>query len=171
MTRTHPDLPWCRYADDGLVHCRSELEAEALKVELQARLAECGLEMHPTKTKIVYCKDGKRQGRTRTSRLTSLGTASDRELVRVLGTTIVLRLHPRGQPLGAESHAIDDPGLEHPATDPVSLDDIARKLNPLLRGWIGYYGRYNRAALETCSARQSDVLGWAMRKFKRFQGA
>ena len=63
MTRAHPDLPWCRYADDGLVHSRSELEAETLKVELQARLAECGLEMHPTKTKIVYCKDGKRQGR------------------------------------------------------------------------------------------------------------
>jgi RNA-directed DNA polymerase len=63
MTRAHPDLPWCRYADDGLVHCRSELEAETLKVELQARLAECGLEMHPTKTKIVYCMDGKRQGR------------------------------------------------------------------------------------------------------------
>jgi retron-type reverse transcriptase len=46
MTRTHPDLPWCRYADDGLVHCRSEQEAEALKVELQARLAVCRLEMH-----------------------------------------------------------------------------------------------------------------------------
>src|SRR6202051_4336622 len=63
MTRTHPGLPWCRYADDGLVHCRGEQEAEALKAELQARLAECGLEMHPTKTKIVYCKDGKRKGR------------------------------------------------------------------------------------------------------------
>ena len=62
MARTHPDLPWCRYADDGLVHCRSEQEAQALKAELQARLAECGLELHPTKTKIVYCKDGKRRG-------------------------------------------------------------------------------------------------------------
>src|SRR5271165_6845579 len=62
MARTHPDLPWCRYADDGLVHCRSEQEAQALKAELQARLAECGLELHPTKTKIVYCRDGKRKG-------------------------------------------------------------------------------------------------------------
>src|SRR6266852_1136577 len=62
MARTHPDLPWCRYADDGLVHCRSEQEAIALKAELYARLAACGLELHPTKTKIVYCKDGKRQG-------------------------------------------------------------------------------------------------------------
>jgi RNA-directed DNA polymerase len=62
MTRRHPDLPWCRYADDGLVHCRTEREAEALKAELQARLAECRLELHPTKTKIVYCKDERRKG-------------------------------------------------------------------------------------------------------------
>lgn len=53
MKRTHPDLPWCRYADDGLVHCRTEQEAEALKAELRARLAECHLELHPTKTKMV----------------------------------------------------------------------------------------------------------------------
>jgi len=62
MRRAHPDLPWCRYADDGLVHCRTEQEAEALRAELQVRLAECRLELHPTKTKIVYCKDGKRKG-------------------------------------------------------------------------------------------------------------
>ena len=62
MTRTHPDLPWCRYADDGLVHCRSEQQAEALMAELDSRLAVCGLQMHPTKTKIVYCKDGRRRG-------------------------------------------------------------------------------------------------------------
>ena len=49
MGREDPDLPWCRYADDGLVHCRSEQEAEALKATLQARLAECQLELHPTK--------------------------------------------------------------------------------------------------------------------------
>jgi RNA-directed DNA polymerase len=54
MARTHPDLLWCRYADDGLVHCRSEQEAQTLKAELHVRLAECRLEMHPTKTKIVY---------------------------------------------------------------------------------------------------------------------
>ena len=63
MTRTHPDLPWCRYADDGLVHCRSEQEAQTFKVELQTRLAECRLELHPTKTKVVYCRDGRRRGK------------------------------------------------------------------------------------------------------------
>src|SRR3974390_2296388 len=62
MARTHPDLPWCLYADDGLVHCRTEKEAEALRAELQARLEGCGLQMHPTKTQIVYCKDNRRRG-------------------------------------------------------------------------------------------------------------
>src|ERR1700704_2659358 len=62
MKRTHPDLPWCRYADDGLVHCRTEQEAEAVKADLQARLAESPLELHPIKTKIVYCRDSKRRG-------------------------------------------------------------------------------------------------------------
>ncbi len=61
MKRTYPDLLWCRYADDGLVHCRTEREAEALKADLQARLAECQLELHPVKTRIVYCKDRKTQ--------------------------------------------------------------------------------------------------------------
>ncbi|MGX5845430.1 reverse transcriptase domain-containing protein, partial [Mesorhizobium sp. ArgA1] len=56
------DLPWCRYADDGLVHCRSEQQAEALKAKLGSRLVACGLQMHPTKTKIVYCKDQRRRG-------------------------------------------------------------------------------------------------------------
>ena len=78
MKRTHPDLPWCRYADDGLVHCRTEQEAEALRAELQARLEECRLEMHPTKTKIVYCKDGKRKGTYPNVTFDSLDTSFDR---------------------------------------------------------------------------------------------
>src|SRR3954454_4876437 len=63
MARAHPELPWFRYADDGLVHCRTEQEAQAVKAYLQIRLAECQLEMHPTKTKIVDCKDGQRTGK------------------------------------------------------------------------------------------------------------
>ena len=98
MKRTHPDLPWCRYADDGLVHCRTEQEAETLKVELQARLAECGLEMHPTKTKIVYCKDGKRKGGIRTSSLTSSDTSSDRGWSEFAERNLFCSFTPRSAP-------------------------------------------------------------------------
>jgi RNA-directed DNA polymerase len=73
VARMHPDLPWCRYADDGLVHCRTEQEAQAVKAELQTRLAECRLEMHPTKTRIVYCKDGQRKGKYANRKFDFLG--------------------------------------------------------------------------------------------------
>jgi len=73
MTRRTPDLPWCRYADDGLVHCRSEKEAQSVREALAARLAECGLELHPTKTKIVYCKDLRRKSKYETVSFDFLG--------------------------------------------------------------------------------------------------
>src|SRR5215469_8696397 len=73
MQREYPDLPWCRYADDGLVHCRTLEEAEVLKATLQKRLAECGLEMHPDKTSIVYCKDRGRKGKYPNSSFEFLG--------------------------------------------------------------------------------------------------
>jgi RNA-directed DNA polymerase len=82
MTRKHPDLPWCRYADDGLVHCRNEQEAQALKSELQVRLAECRLEMHPTKTKILYCKDKKHKGTYPNVKFDFLGYCFRHRLVR-----------------------------------------------------------------------------------------
>ena len=62
MEREHPDIPFERYADDGVCHCKSEAQAERLKQELSARMKEVGLELHPEKTKIVYCKDDDRQG-------------------------------------------------------------------------------------------------------------
>ncbi len=62
MTKHHPESLWCRYADDGICHCKTEEQAEALRVELEQRFKECKLEIHPEKTKIVYCKDGSRKG-------------------------------------------------------------------------------------------------------------
>nr|WP_245266693.1 reverse transcriptase domain-containing protein [Bradyrhizobium sp. WSM1743] len=70
MARAFPALRWCRYADDGLVHCRNEMEAQSVREALQARLAECRLELHPTKTRIVYCKDDRRRDKSETVMLT-----------------------------------------------------------------------------------------------------
>src|SRR5580700_6596004 len=76
MTREYPDLPWCRYADDGLVHCRTEAEAVALKAALAARLAECQLEMHPDKTKIVSARTEDAEAHIRAHNLNFSDTAS-----------------------------------------------------------------------------------------------
>jgi RNA-directed DNA polymerase len=172
MTRTHPGLPWCRYADDGLVHCRSEREAEALKAELQDRLAECGLEMHPIKTKIVYCRDGKRKGGYPNVAFDFLGYQFRPRMVRSSrNNELFCSFTPAVSPSALKAMRSTVRDLDIRQRTQRSLDDIARMLNPLLRGWIGFYGRYNRAALETMLRHVNlTLVAWAMRKFKRFQG-
>src|SRR3954466_14371738 len=171
MTRTHPDLPWCRYADDGLVHCRSEQEAEALKGELQARLAECRLELHPTKTKIVYCKDGKRNGTYPNTKFDFLGYCFRPRLVRSSRDgKLFWGFNPAVSPSALKDMrtTIRDLGLLHQIQ--LSLEEIARQINPLLRGWIEYYGRYAPSALSPLLRYVNQrVLAWVMRKYKGFR--
>jgi hypothetical protein len=171
MARTHPKLPWCRYADDGLVHCRTEQEAEALKAELQARLAECHLEMHPTKTKVVYCKDGKRKGKYPNIKFDFLGYCFRPRLVRCFrDNSLFCGFNPAVSPsaMKAMREAIRDLNLLQQTQ--LSLQHIARELNPLLRGWIGYYGRYARSALYPLLRYVNQrLVAWVMRKFKRFK--
>ena len=111
MSREYPDLPWCRYADDGLVHCRTEAEAAAVKAKLAARFAECHLEMHPDKTKIVYCKDAKRKGKYPNTRFDFLGycfgpKASEKQE----NQRSFHKLHTTGQCVVSQVDAEDDQG-------------------------------------------------------------
>ena len=170
MERTRPDLPWCRYADDGLVHCRSEQEAEAVKAALQARLAECGLEMHPTKTKIVYCKDGKRKGRYPNVTFDFLGYQfRPRKVENTQDGSLFCSFVPAVSPSALKSMLATVRDLNIAQWTHLSLADIAQKLNPRLRGWIGYYGRYAPWRLEPMLRHVNLTLRrWVMRKFKRF---
>jgi len=171
MARTHPDLLWCRYADDGLVHCRSEQEAIALKAELHARLTACSLELHPSKTKIVYCKDGKRRGTYPNVKFDFLGYCFRPRLVRRRrDNALFCGFNPAVSvwALKAMRSAIRE--LDLRGRTQRSLADIAQQLNPLLRGWIAYYGRYAPSALSSLLRYVNlTLLAWAMRKFKRFK--
>ena len=52
-----------------------------------------------------------------------------------------------------------------------ALADLAREINPIVRGWINYYGRFYRTELIRTLTRINDYLvRWAMRKFKRLRG-
>ena len=170
MVRTHPDFPWCRYADDGLVHCHNEQEAQALKAELQTRLAECRLEMHPTKTKIAYCKDKKRKGTYPNVKFEFLGYCFRPRLVkRFRDNTLFCGFNPAvsSSAMKAMRSTIRELKLRHQTQ--LSLEDIARRLNPLLRGWIEYYGRYAPSALYPLMRHVNQMLvAWVRRKFKRF---
>ncbi len=171
MKRAYPDLPWCRYADDGLVHCRTEQEAEVVKAALQARLAECRLEMHPTKTKVVYCKNASRRGTYPNVKFDFLGYCFRPRLVmRSSDKKLFCGFNPAVSPsaLKAMRSAVRDLNIRRHTY--LSLADIAQKLNPLLRGWVGYYGRYAPSALYPLFRYVNlTLLAWAQRKFKRFR--
>jgi RNA-directed DNA polymerase len=171
MTRTHPDLPWCRYADDGLVHCRTEQEAEALKAELQARLAECQLELHPTKTRIVYCKDDKRKGAYPNVKFDFLGYEfRPRAVWGPQSGRVFCGFTPAVSPSALKTMRATLRDLNIRNRTQVSLADIAQQINPLLRGWIDYYGRYTPSALSPMLRYVNQtLLAWTMRKYKRFK--
>ena len=171
MARTFPELPWCRYADDGLVHCRVEHEAEVVKAALQARLAECHLEMHPTKTKIVYCKDGKRKGKYPNVKFDFLGYCFRPRLVRNLrDNRLFCSFNPAVSPSALKSMRAKIRELGLRRRTELSLAELAHRMNPLLRGWINYYGRYAPSALAPLLRYVNQTLqAWARRKFKRFK--
>jgi len=170
MARTHPDFPWCRYADDGLVHCRNEQEAQTLKAELQARLAECRLELHPTKTKIVYCKDRNRKGAYPNVHFDFLGYCFRPRVVRrSRDNKVFCGFNPAVSTSALKAMRTTIRELDFRHQTQLSLVDIARRVNPLLRGWIEYYGRYAPSALSPLLRYINHTLrAWAMRKFKRF---
>jgi RNA-directed DNA polymerase len=172
MKRTHPDLPWCRYADDGLVHCRTEQEAETLKAELQVRFAECHLEMHPTKTKLVYCKDSNRKGNYPNVKFDFLGYSfRPRRAGSSRITKAFCSFLPAVSASALKSMRTTIRELNIRRRTHVSMDDIADQLNPLLRGWIEYYGRYTPSALGPIMRYVNlTIESWMMRKFKRYMG-
>ena len=171
MARTHPDLLWCRYADDGLVHCRTEQEAEAIRAELQARLEVCGLQMHPTKTQIVYCKDNRRRRTYPNVKFDFLGYQfRPRRVATSQRTEFFCGYTPAVSPTALKSMRSTIRSLHIPRQTSGTLAEIAQQINPLLRGWIGYYGRFSRSALFSLVDYVNQKLkAWIMRKYKRFR--
>jgi group II intron reverse transcriptase/maturase len=167
MAREFPAIPFERYADDAICHCRSEAEARVLQDALAARLAECKLTLHPEKTRIVYCKDANRIGdypdicfdflgfqfRARKTMWQGkpahafLPAASPKALVRIGREVRRWALHHRSDK---------------------SLEDLARMYNPTIRGWIAYYSHFYRTQLRPTLKRiDAYVIRWARRKYKR----
>lgn len=172
MSRRHPELPWCRYADDGLVHCRTEQEAQAIKAELEARFAECELEMHPTKTKIVYCKDGSRKEMYPNKQFDFLGyTFRPRVVKNRKRNSLFVSFTPAVSKTALKAMQEKTRKLNYRNRTELSLADIARLHNPILRGWLEYYGRFAPSAMYPVLRHFNKTLvAWAMKKYKRLKG-
>jgi RNA-directed DNA polymerase len=170
MDRTYPDCPFERYADDAVVHCSSKRRAEELLAAIAARMMEVGLRLHPDKTKIVYCKDSNRRGDHEHTSFTFLGyTFRPREARRNDGKRFT-SFSPAisSQALKAKSDRVRELRI-HRQTG-LTLNDLAEWLNPIIAGWMGYYGRYHRSEFYPLLRRVNTYLRrWAWRKYKRLR--
>lgn len=171
MRKTYPHIRFERYADDILVHCRTEPEARAMRTALERRFAHCKLELHPEKTKIVYCKDDDRRGNHPNEKFDFLGyTFRPRRSKNRWGKYFV-NFSPAVSDTAAREIRRTIRGWRLHLRSDKSLEDLARIFNPILRGWINYYGSYYKSALYPI-LRQIDrsLTKWATRKYKRLRG-
>jgi len=147
MARHNPQIPFARYADDGVVHCKTEAEAQQLKDALRKRFEECKLELHPEKTRIVYCRDGNRKARYEHESFDFLG-------YNFRGRLAKSRI---GKYFCSFSPAISKNAVKHlhqtmrewsiPRWTNATLEMLADRANLVLRGWCQYYGHYCIACL------------------------
>ncbi len=173
MKRKYPSIPWCRYADDGLVHCKSEAQAHFMRSMLEKRFGECGLELHPDKTMIVYCKDDRRQGEYPTTQFDFLGyTFRARSVVLPQKKRFFVSFNPAVSNAAMKSMRAKVRGFSIRNWSNLSLRDIGQLLNPIIRGWFQYYGHFRKSELyQVFRYINLTLVAWAMKKYKRFHGS
>ena len=172
MTRKYPGNPFERYADDMVIHCHSRVEAENVLTSIQRRLEECKLKVHPEKTKIVYCRDGRRRLSHEHTSFTFLGfefrcrTARSRTGILFPGFSPAI-----SKEATKEIKATIRSWKMHRAVD-ADLERLSGMYNAKLRGWYNYYGRFRPSEMYGIFCMLTKILvKWAKSKFKSMKGS
>jgi RNA-directed DNA polymerase len=164
MGRENPQNPWARYADDGVVHCRTEEEAERVLHKLRTRLQECKLEIHPKKTRIVYCRSDRFRGRHEHESFDFLGYTFRRRWIKSKNGNFFNGFTPAvGK--SAQQRFRDKIRDIRKTNKMVSPDRLAEIMNPVIRGWTNYFSKYNAS-----EARKAlDYVNLALVRWIRFR--
>jgi len=171
MQRTCPTIPFERYADDVIVHCRSEKQARWMRRNIERRLAEFKLELHPEKTKVVYCKDSDRRKEHPNVKFDFLGFEFRPRRSKSRWGKLFVNFSPAvsKKAIKKMNQAMRSWRL-HLRSDK-TLEDLSRMFNPILRGWVNYYGSYYKSALYLVLRHLDRILvKWAMRKYRKLRG-
>lgn len=168
MRREHPNNPWARYADDGVIHCRTQKEAESLLIELGERFKQCKLELNTEKTRIVYCKDDDRKGNYPLTSFDFLGyTFRPRRSKNRWGKCFI-NFSPAVSNAASKAMRQTIRGWRMQLKSDVGIDDLSRMFNPVVRGWINYYGCFYKSQLYSVLRHMNRALmHWARRKYKK----
>lgn len=171
MKRTHSTVPFVRYADDLVIHCKTREEAEDLLAEIAQRLDLCALTVHPEKTKIVYCKDDNRPGDYEKTEFDFLGfTFRPRHAKNHKGQYFV-SFSPAISRKAASLIRDTIRGWKLHTRTGSELIDLADTCNPKLRGWLNYYGVFRKSSMfNICQMFHKAMVKWAKNKFGRLKG-
>ncbi len=170
MRREFSTLLFCRYADDGIIHCKSEKQAELVKDKLAKRFKTCKLELHSEKTRIVYCKDADRQSEYSNISSDFLGFTFRPRLSRnKYGKTFVNFTPAVSRGALIEIRRKARKYKMHLRCDK-TLEDLSNMFGPALRGWANYYSHFYKSAMYPAFEHINKILvKWVMRKHKRFR--
>ena len=152
VERQYPLNPWARYADDGVIHCRTKKEAEQLLEKLKERMLSCKLEIHPEKTRIVYCRSDKNPGRHEYETFDFLGYTFRKRLVKSKSGNFFTGFTPAVSKSAGQHlrDTIRDIRKNHKM---VSLEKLAEIINPVVRGWVNYFSKF-------CASEARKVLDY-----------
>lgn len=170
MQKHYPDIPFERYADDGICHCKTLAQAQQLRAALEARFAECHLELHPQKTRVVYCKDDDRRGTYPDHSFDFLGYTFRPRRSKNRWGKFFISFTPAVSNAAAKAMRRTLRSWALPNRSDKSLEDLARMFNPVVQGWINYFASFYKSALYPTLRHLDLVLArWAARKYKKLR--
>jgi RNA-directed DNA polymerase len=167
MKRKHPDIPFERYVDDVIVHCLSEKQARFIRDKIAQHLKTVGLELHPEKTKVVYCQKYRSETQYPEVKFSFLGFDFKPRKTALSPFGDRMTFTPAVGQRGKKRLAQVVRSLRIPRRTDLAVEDIAERLNPFLRGWIEYYRHFRRDELaHPLLAIDLKLTAWARRKFR-----
>jgi len=171
LTREFPTVAFERFADDAVVHCKTERQARQVLDAIGRRMTEVGLELHPDKTRIVYCKDSNRTGSYEHEQFTFLGYTFRPRRSKSKHGHFFVNFSPAVSNVAKKEIGREIRSWHISRRSDKSLGDLARMFNPILQGWINFYGHFYKSMLLLVLRRINDrLVHWAMRKYKRLRG-
>jgi RNA-directed DNA polymerase len=170
LKRNYPQNPFVRYADDGVIHCKSEEEAKELLIRIKQRLEDCKLDLHPEKTKIVYCKDDDRKREYSITKFDFLGYTFRSRRAKNRWGKFFVNFCPAVSDSAKKAMRQEMRSWKVHLRSDKTLEDISHMFNPILRGWLNYYGKYYKSGVYCVFQHFNRTLArWATRKYKRLR--
>ena len=171
LEQTDSTVNFARYADDAILHCKSKQHAERILKLVHERMEACGLELHPAKTKIVYCRDYRRQGKHKEVKFDFLGFSFQPRVTKSKKTGKLFLGFDCAISISSRKRLADKLGeLKVEKMTFKSIVGIAQRLNPMIRGWINYYGRFRGYELsKVFRLLRIRIVRWARQRYKRYR--